>query len=186
MTPPFVRDQLHAAENAYSLLWALFAIGALVSLRLCPLFARRRPGMVNALGALLWGLVMLPLIGTDDVRVAALLFLISGAIWGPYTAVEATALHRWTAASEHGRVFGVQRSLLARAVPLGAAVGALALERHDAAAILWVSALACTCAARGTREPRSPSSALRERIFAERRTAREAVSPSPWGLEGRR
>ena len=102
--------------------------------------------MVKALGALLWGLVMLPLTVTDNLPGAALLFFVGGAIWGPSTAVEATALHRWTTASQHGRVFGVQRSLLATAVPLGAAVGALALERHDPATILCLSALACTCA----------------------------------------
>ncbi len=145
-TPPFVRDQLQGSEAAYSLLWTLFAAGALATLPLAPLLARRRPGMVNALGALAWGLAMLPLAITGEVWIAAVLFLLGGALWGPYTAVEATALHRWTDPGRHGRVFGVQRSLLATAAPLGAAVGALGLEHLPPQAILAISAVACACA----------------------------------------
>ena len=36
---------------------------------------------------------------------------ISGAVWGgPYLAVEATALQRWTPPYLHGRLFGIQHS----------------------------------------------------------------------------
>lgn len=145
-TPAFVRDHLHGSEAAYSLLWTLFAVGALASLPLAPLLARRRPGMVNALGALAWGLAMLPLAWTDEVWVAAVLFLLGGAVWGPYTAVEATALHRWAHPAQHGQVFGVQRSLLATAAPLGAAVGAVSLERFSPPTVLGANAIACACA----------------------------------------
>lgn len=88
----------------------------------------------------------LPLAVTGEVWVAALLFLVGGALWGPYTAVEATALHRWTDPGRHGRVFGVQRSLLATTAPLGAAVGALGLERFPPQAVLGASAIACAVA----------------------------------------
>jgi predicted MFS family arabinose efflux permease len=145
-TPAFVRERLHGTEAAYSLLWTVFGIGSLASLCLAPLLARRRPGMVNALGTLAWGLAMLPLAWTSELWVAAVLFLVGGVLWGPYTAVEATALHRWVHPAHHGRVFGVQRSLLATATPLGAAVGALALDRFSPAAVLGTSAAACACA----------------------------------------
>src|SRR4029450_12013125 len=56
-------------------------------------------------------------------------FLVGGLLWGPYTTVETTALQRWVHPARHGAVFGLQRSLLATATPLGAAAGALALGR---------------------------------------------------------
>ena len=145
-TPAFVRDRLHGTEAAYSLLWTMFAIGSLTGLAVAPLLARRRPGTVNGLGALAWGLAMLPLAWTSDLGVGALLLLLGGILGGPYTAVETTALHRWVHPAHHGRIFGVQRSLLATATPLGAAVGALALERIPAATVLGTSAAACACA----------------------------------------
>lgn len=146
VTPFYVRDQLGAQEGAYSVLWAAFACGALLTLPLAPLLAKSRPGAVNALGAVIWGAVMLPLAYVDGVAGAALVFLVGGAVWGPYSAVEATALHRWVAPEAHGRVFGIQRSLLATAAPLGAAAGAVAARHHDAATLLAASALACSAA----------------------------------------
>ena len=114
------------------------------TLPLGAVLSRRRPGIVNACGALVWGLAMLPLAVIDDVTYAAVLFLGGGAIWGPYSAVETTALQRWTHPSRHGQVFGVQRSLLATAAPLGAAIGAVAVEHWSAATVLSASALACS------------------------------------------
>jgi predicted MFS family arabinose efflux permease len=99
--------------------------------------------VVNACGAVVWGLAMLPVAVVGDLTSAALLFLVGGAIWGPYSAVEATALQRWTHPSRHGQVFGLQRSLLATAAPLGAAIGAVAVEHWSAATVLAASALAC-------------------------------------------
>ena len=115
----------------------------------CPsgrLLARRRPGLVNALGALAWGLVMLPVLFIDNLTAAAIVFLLGGAIWGPYTAVETCALQRWVDPARHGAVFGLQRALLATATPLGAAFGALALRPGNAHLLLALSAAACALA----------------------------------------
>jgi predicted MFS family arabinose efflux permease len=142
-SPAFVRVQLGAGEGVYSLLWALFGAGALSTVLLGAVLAHRRPGVVNAVGALAWGLVMLPIAALHWVPVAAVLFLVGGVIWGPYTTVETTALQRWVDPSHHGAVFGLQRSLLATATPLGAALGALAVERHAPGLVLSVSAGAC-------------------------------------------
>jgi sugar phosphate permease len=142
-SPGFVRDQLSGAGGTYSLLWGLFGAGALLSLPMAPLLARRRPGLVNAVGAVTWGLVMAPLVFVDSVPAAAVLFVLGGIVWGPYTAVETTALQRWVDPARHGRVFGVQRSLLATAAPVGAALGALALDVAPPGAVLLVSALCC-------------------------------------------
>jgi hypothetical protein len=145
-SPAFVREHLRAGQDVYSLLWALFGIGALATVPLGACLARRRPGLVNALGALVWGLVMLPVVALDVVPGVAALFLLGGAVWGPYTTVETTALQRWVDPALHGFVFGVQRSLLASAPPLGAALGALAVPTVGPAVVMGVSAGACALA----------------------------------------
>jgi predicted MFS family arabinose efflux permease len=145
-SPMFVRDRLAGGEGTYSLLWALFGVGALASLPLAPMLARFRPGLVNAAGALLWGLAMMPLAVIGDASVAAAVFLIGGLLWGPYTTIEATALQRWVHPSRHGAVFGLQRSLLATATPVGAAAGALALGGLSAGTVLLLSAAGCAAA----------------------------------------
>ncbi|WP_370616986.1 MFS transporter [Mumia sp. Pv 4-285] len=144
--PPFVRDDLGGGADAYGLVWIVFGIGAIATLPLAPRLSRWRPGVVNALNAVTWGLVTFPLVLLDAVPTAAVLMLLSGAVWGPYSAVETTALQQWAPASRHGRLFGTQRALLQTASPIGAAVGALALDVVEPAVVLGVSALACTTA----------------------------------------
>ncbi|SHN46495.1 MFS transporter [Cryptosporangium aurantiacum] len=145
-TPALVRARLDSGEAIYSLLWVVFGLGAIATLPLVPRLGRRRPGLVNALGALFWGLVMLPVLVVQDVPLAAGLFLLGGAVWGPYASIETAALQRWVPPSQHGRVFGLQRSLLGTASPLGAAIGAVALEQVSAQAVLGCSALLCALA----------------------------------------
>ena len=138
-TPPLVRDQLHGNEATYGLLWVVFGIGALITLPIGPVLARWRPGVVNALGAVVWGLVMLPIAFVHDPVVVSVLFFVGGMVWGPYTTIETTAVQRWVDPSRHGAVFGLQRSLLASATPVGAALGALALSSTSPAVVLGIS-----------------------------------------------
>jgi predicted MFS family arabinose efflux permease len=145
-SPAFVRDRLASSEAAYTWLWLLFGVGAVATLPLAPRLARGRPGLVNASGALVWGAVMLPLAVVTDPWLAALLFLVGGAVWGPYTAVETTALQQWTAPEVHGALFGFQRGLLGTAAPVGAALGAAALQVAPAQLVLTVSAAGCAAA----------------------------------------
>jgi MFS family permease len=144
--PYYVRDQLGSGLIGYTLLWALFGSAALLTLPTAPALSRRRPGLVNAAGAITWGLLMLPLAFTEQLAIAAIGFAVAGAIWGPYSAVETTALQRWTDPADHGRVFGTQRALLALAAPLGAAAGAVAADHLQPAPILAASAIGCTLA----------------------------------------
>jgi MFS family permease len=144
--PSFVRDRLHSGQGTYSLLWALFGLGATATLPLGALLARNRPGLINAAGAAIWGLLMLPLIILDNTVAVAVLFLISGAVWGPYTTIETSALQRWVQPTRHGSVFGLQRGLLGTAAPVGAAVGAVALQHIAPQTVLAISAAACTTA----------------------------------------
>jgi MFS family permease len=145
--PGFVRDRLHAEPGAYSLIWALFGLGAVAGVAVAPVLTRRRPGLINALGAAAWGLVMLPIATLTTVPAVAGLFLASGVIWGPYTTVEAGALQQWTPPSRHGFVFGLQRGLLGTAAPVGAAIGAIAV--HQAPPHLVLAASAATCMGAG-------------------------------------
>ncbi|MCW6006454.1 MFS transporter [Micromonospora sp. CPCC 205371] len=145
-SPGFVRDHLGAAEGTYSLMWAMFGAGALLSLSVAPLLARYRPGLVNGGGALVWGLTMLPLAMVDSAGTAAAIFLAGGLLWGPYTTIETGALQRWVPPQRHGTVFAVQRSLLATATPVGAALGALALHTLSPGTVLVASAACCAAA----------------------------------------
>jgi predicted MFS family arabinose efflux permease len=144
--PYLTREQLHSGVGGYTLLWVLFGAAALATLPLAPWLAGRRPGLVNAGGAIVWGLVTLPIVITDSLPPAAAIFLLSGAVWGPYSAIEATALQRWADPASHGAMFGTQRALLSIAFPLGAAAGAVAVDHVPPATILAVSALSCTVA----------------------------------------
>jgi MFS family permease len=145
-TPAFVRDRMHADQGSYSLLWTVFGLGATVALPAGALLARRRPGLVNALGAAIWGVLMLSLLVLRDTAAVTVLFFVSGAVWGPYTTVENSALQRWADPSRHGALFGLQRSLLGTAAPVGAAAGAIALQRFPAHIVLAASAAACAVA----------------------------------------
>ncbi|MEU4393903.1 MFS transporter [Kribbella sp. NPDC023855] len=144
--PLFVREGLGSGLGGYTLLWILFGAASLLTLPAAGALARRRPGLVNAAGATLWGGLMLPLVFVDQLPVFAVGFVVAGAIWGPYSAIEATALQRWTPPADHGRVFGTQRALLAIASPLGAAAGALAADHATPQTVLAFSAGGCAVA----------------------------------------
>lgn len=144
--PAYVRERLHGSEATYGALWVAFGIGSLVTLPLAPYLAGRRPGVVNAAGAALWGLATLPLVAVTDAWAAMLVFAVSGAVWGPYAAVEATALHRWLDPPRHGRYFGRQRALLQTAAPAGAAIGAALIGKLGPVTIMAGSLAACVLA----------------------------------------
>jgi predicted MFS family arabinose efflux permease len=145
-TPAFVRDELGAGAGTYSLLWTLFGVGAVVGMLATTRLADHPPGRVNAGGALLWGLVMVPVPLLDGTAVVAALFLLGGLVWGPYSTIETLALQRWADPARLGVLFGVQRSILASAAPLGAAAGALGLEWIGPDTVLLLSAGSCALA----------------------------------------
>ncbi len=141
--PYFTRQHLHAGPGAYSLLWVVFGAGALAGLSQAPRLSRRRPGVVNAAGTALWAVVTLPLLWCASAIPAAAVMLVSGAVWGPYLAVEATALQHWVEPAWHGRLFGIQHAILGVASPLGAAAGSLALASVSSRAVLGAALAGC-------------------------------------------
>jgi predicted MFS family arabinose efflux permease len=144
--PYFTRQHLHAGPGAYSALWAVFGIGALAGLSQAPRLSRWRPGVVNAAGTALWAVITFPLMWCTAVIPAAAVMLVSGAVWGPYLAVEATALQQWVEPAWHGRLFGIQHALLAVATPVGAAAGSLLLSRVSSTTVLTAALLGCLLA----------------------------------------
>jgi predicted MFS family arabinose efflux permease len=144
--PYFTREHLHAGPGAYSILWVVFGAGALAGLSQAPRLSRRRPGVVNAAGTALWAVVTFPLLWCTSVIPAAAVMLASGAVWGPYLAVEATALQQWVAPAWHGRLFGIQHAILGVASPLGAAAGSLALARVASGTVLGAAMAGCLVA----------------------------------------
>jgi MFS family permease len=144
--PYFTRADLHAGPGAYSVLWAVFGIGALAGLSQAPRLSRRRPGVVNAAGTALWAVVTFPLLWCTSIIPAAAVMLVSGAVWGPYLAVEATALQQWAEPAWHGRLFGIQHAILGVASPLGAAAGSLALARVPSRTVLAAAMAGCLVA----------------------------------------
>ncbi|HWG11992.1 MAG TPA: hypothetical protein VG268_01835 [Streptosporangiaceae bacterium] len=76
----------------------------------------------------------------------AVVMLVSGAVWGPYLAVEATALQQWVDPARHGRLFGVQHALLGVASPVGAAAGSLLLSRVSSITVLTAALAGCLVA----------------------------------------
>jgi hypothetical protein len=147
--PYFTRAHLHAGPGAYSVLWVVFGIGALAGLSQAPRLSRRRPGVVNAAGTALWAVITFPLLWCTSVWPAAAVMLVSGAVWGPYLAVEATALQQWVEPAWHGRLFGIQHALLGVASPLGAAAGSLALARVASGTVLGAAMAGCLAAGLG-------------------------------------
>jgi predicted MFS family arabinose efflux permease len=145
LLPVLVERHLDGDATTFAVLRVGVGLGALVGLVFAPYLASLdRPGLVNAWGAVLYGLAMLPLVFVHSVTWALGIYFLSGVVWGPYAAVETTALQKWTRPEQHGRVFGLQRALVISAIPAGGAIGSLALDRAGLTAILAGSALLCS------------------------------------------
>ncbi len=142
--PMYVRSDLHGGAGAYGLMWGTFGVGALAGLVLAKPLSRFRPGMVNAAGAIAWGVIVAPLALVHQLPVAMALFFGGAFVWAPYTAVEISVIQRLVPAARHGVVIGTRRALLVAAFPAGAAVGGTLTTPGNAHLVLAVSALACT------------------------------------------
>ena len=145
LLPVLVRDNLGGDASTYSLMRVAVGLGALCGLTLATQLASfNRPGVVNAVGVVVYGLTLFPLVLMHSVAPAVVLYFVTGVVWGPYAAIEATALQRWLPAGHLGRVFGTQRALSITAIPLGGAIGSLALGAVSASTVMGASAIACS------------------------------------------
>jgi predicted MFS family arabinose efflux permease len=148
-TLPFlIREHLHAGPATYGLLWGSVGVGCLLGLLAAPwLCSLPRPGAVNALIAVANSIVMLPLAFVGSTWAAVALCLGIGLLWSPYNAVEATALQKLAPARHLGKIFGLQRALAISALPVGAAVGSLALDHIGPGGVVVAASCAGTLVA---------------------------------------
>jgi len=144
--PLYSRDFLSAGAVGYGLLWSAIGAGALVGLITVPFLARRRPGVVNAFGAILWGLLLFPLVLVSTLPAAMLILFAAGFVWAPYVATEVSVVQRRVPPSQHGAVFGARKALLVVASPSGAAFGGLLLEGMSATSVIILSSVTCVLA----------------------------------------
>jgi MFS family permease len=142
--PIYNQDALHAGATGYGLLWTGFGVGAVVGALGTTLVARyRRPGLLLAGIAVLWGALLGPLIFLHQLPLAMLFLALAGCAWAPYTAIETSLLQRLIPEHMHGSVFGARSTLTTAAAPLGAVVGGLLLGVSSAPVVIGLSALAC-------------------------------------------
>jgi predicted MFS family arabinose efflux permease len=144
--PLYSRDFLAAGAVGYGLLWSAIGAGALAGLIMVPFLARLRPGVVNALGAILWGVLLLPLVLVSTLPVAMLILFAAGFVWAPYVATEVSVVQRRVPPHHHGAVFGARKALLVIASPSGAAFGGLLLEGMSATSVIILSSVTCILA----------------------------------------
>jgi predicted MFS family arabinose efflux permease len=128
--------------------------------------------VVNALGAVAWGLLVAPMALVDDVPVAFGLFFCGAVAWAPYTALEMTVLQRRVPPARLGAAIGARKAVLVAASPAGAALGGLVTTPGTAPLVIAASAAACALAGLGcllSRDLRAvPGTPPRHPLFARR------------------
>jgi MFS family permease len=147
--PLYSDDQLQAGAVGYGLLWSAIGAGGLAGLVTLPWLARKRPGVVNALGAVLWGALLLLLLPVHTLALAVVVLFAAGFVWAPYVATEISVIQRRVPARNHGAVFGARRALLVTSSPVGAALGGLLLENMATLDVIALSAVMCVVAGAG-------------------------------------
>ncbi|HYD97930.1 MAG TPA: MFS transporter [Alphaproteobacteria bacterium] len=141
--PLFVRDALRAGPEAFGLLWGAFGLGAFLGLVTVKPLARLRPGVVNAAGAVLWGVLLLPVALAETLLPALVCIFLGAFVWAPYAAIEVSVIQRLVPAGQLGAVLAARRALLIAAMPAGAALGGALLELVSAPAVIALSSAAC-------------------------------------------
>ena len=176
--PVYNQDALHSDALGYGLLWTGFGIGALIGALCTGLVARRRrPGVLLACIAILWGALLSPLAFLHLLPPAMLFLGLAGCAWAPYTAIETSLLQRLIPPSMRGAVFGERATITTAAAPLGAVLGGILLGSISASAVIGLSALACVLS--GTFSLFSPTlRGLRRRDGAPDGAALPLVDPA--------
>jgi len=141
--PVYAGDRLHTGGAGYGAMWSVMGVGALAGLVAIPRLARLRPAVVNAVGVVLWGVVLLPLVVVTSLPVALVIMFVGGVVWAPYAATEISVLQSWVPGDQLGAVFGARRSVIVASSPSGAALGGLLLERMSSITVIGLSAGAC-------------------------------------------
>lgn len=141
--PMFAKDTLGEGGAAYGAMWSAMGVGALAGLVMVPRLARFRPAVVNAVSAVVWGLLLLPLLLVTDLPTALVVMFLGGFAWAPYSSTEISVIQDAVPERQHGAVFGARRSVIVASSPSGAALGGLLLLHLSATEVIGISAVAC-------------------------------------------
>ncbi|MDQ7806772.1 MFS transporter [Amycolatopsis sp. A133] len=141
--PVFAEQNLGAGGAGYGAMWSAMGVGALLGLVMVPRLARFRPAVVNAVGATVWGLILLPLVLVHTLPLALVIMFVGGFVWAPYASTEISVIQNAVTAEQYGAVFGARRSVIVASSPTGAALGGLLLEHLSAAQVVALSGFAC-------------------------------------------
>lgn len=175
----YAHSVLKSGASGYGLLWSAFGLGALLGLGSIPRLVRlTRPGVTLAIIAVLWGVLLFPLVLITQQPLAMLVFALAGGVWAPYMTIETSLLQRLVPPHLHGRIFGARATIIIAAAPLGAALGGVLLGALSAPAVIGISGLACVVA--GIAGLCSPLRSVR-RVAAQQREAiqNEQVKSAP-------
>lgn len=141
--PVFSEQNLGAGGAGYGAMWSAMGVGALLGLVMVPRLARFRPAVVNAVGATVWGLILLPLVFVHALPLALVIMFVGGFVWAPYASTEISVIQNAVTADQYGAVFGARRSVIVASSPTGAALGGLLLEHFSGSQVVALSGLAC-------------------------------------------
>jgi len=141
--PMYAKQSLHTGGAGYGAMWSAMGVGALLGLGMIPRLSAMRPAVVNSVGAILWGVVLLPLVAVGVLPIALVIMFVGGFVWAPYAATEISVIQQTVPADQHGSVFGARRSVIVASSPTGAALGGLLLERMTATQVIGLSSVAC-------------------------------------------
>ncbi|MEU0793685.1 MFS transporter [Amycolatopsis sp. NPDC005961] len=141
--PVFSEQNLGAGGAGYGAMWSAMGVGALLGLVMVPRLARFRPAVVNAVGATVWGLILLPLVFVHALPLALVIMFVGGFVWAPYASTEISVIQNAVTAEQHGAVFGARRSVIVASSPTGAALGGLLLEHFSGSQVVALSGVAC-------------------------------------------
>lgn len=148
--PLYSQEVLRAGAAGFGLLWTGFGAGALLGLLAIPWAIRYpRPGVTFAVIAVVWGVLLAPLMLITNLALAMLFLGLAGCAWAPYTTIETSLLQRLTPEQMRGQVFGARGTVMVAATPLGILAGGLLLEAWPAPIVIGFSALACIAAGVG-------------------------------------
>ncbi|SEM10159.1 MFS transporter [Streptacidiphilus jiangxiensis] len=141
--PVFASTNLHSGGAGYGAMWSAMGLGALGGLVSIPRLAKRRPAVVNSVGAALWGVALLPLVVIHSLPAALVVMFVGGLVWAPYASTEIGVIQHSVPEDQHGAVFGARRSVIVSSSPTGAALGGVLLEHMTAVHVIGLSAVSC-------------------------------------------
>jgi MFS family permease len=142
--PLMIQKDLQSGAGTFGGAWSALGMGAVLGgMAAVPLDRLRRTGLILGASMASWGVITLGIATVVQPWQLLALYFVGGLVWGPYLPLKATLMQRLVPASQLGAVLGLQGSLLAPTMPLGAAVGGWMLVHWSPRIILASVGWAC-------------------------------------------